>query len=62
MRSIINWITLFMSGIGGHCYVTLIKTDILVIASDQLVYEIQSISLTLMISTKAQCAWAENDH
>ena len=40
---------------GGHCYVTLIKTDIHLIAFDRLVYrEIQLITLTLMTSSKAR--------
>ena len=38
---------------GGHCFATLIKTDIHLIAFDQLVYrEIQLIALTLMTSSK----------
>ena len=40
---------------GGHCYVTLIKTDIHLIAFDRLVYrEIQLIALTLITSSKAR--------
>ena len=39
---------------GGHCYATLNKTDIHLIAFDRLVYwEIQLITLTLMTSSKA---------
>ena len=41
--------------IGGHCYATLIKTGIHLIAFDRLVYwEIQLITLTLMNSNKAR--------
>ena len=41
--------------IEGHCYATLIKPDIHVIAFDQLVYwEIQLIALTLMTCCKAR--------
>ena len=40
---------------GGHCYATLIKTDIHLVAFDRLVYrEIQLIALTLMTSRKAR--------
>ena len=40
---------------GGHCYATLIKTDIHLIAFDRPVYrEIQLIALTLMTSSKAR--------
>ena len=40
---------------GGHCYATLIKTDIHLIAFDRLVYrEIQLIALKLMASSKAR--------
>ena len=40
---------------GGHCYATLIKTDIHLNAFDRLVYwEIQLIALTLMTSSKAR--------
>ena len=40
---------------GGHCYATLIKTDIHLTTFDRLVYrEIQSIALTLMTSRKAR--------
>ena len=40
---------------GVHCYATLIKTDIQLIAFDRLVYkEIQSIALTLMTYSKAR--------
>ena len=39
----------------GHCYATLIKTDIHLIAFDRLVYrKIQLIALTLMTSSKAR--------
>ena len=42
---------------GGHCYATLIKTDIHLIAFDPLVYrEIQLIALTLMTSSKARAS------
>ena len=41
---------------GGHCYATLIKTDIYLIAFDRLVYrEVELIALTLMTSSKT-CA------
>ena len=41
--------------IGGHCYATLFKTDIHLIAFDRLVYrEIQLITLTLITSSKAR--------
>ena len=41
--------------IGGHCYATLINSDIHLIAFDRLVYrEIQLIALTLMTSSKAR--------
>ena len=40
--------------IGGHCYATLIKTDIHLIAFDRLVYrEIQLIAVTLMTYSRA---------
>ena len=40
---------------GGHCYATLIKTDVDLIAFNRLVYrEIQLITLTLMTSSKAR--------
>ena len=42
---------------GDHCYATLIKTDIHLIAFDRLVYrEIQLIALTLMTPSKARAA------
>ena len=42
---------------GGHCYATLIKTDIHLIVFDPLVYrEIQLITLTLMPSSKARAS------
>ena len=41
--------------IGGHCYATLIKTDIHLIAFDRLVYrEIQLIAVTLMTNNRAR--------
>ena len=58
MTSIINWIPLFNRiyvATGGHCYATLIKTDIDLIAFDRLVYEeIQLIALTIMTYSKAR--------
>ena len=45
----------YTAATGGHCYDTLIKTDIHLIAFDRLVYrEIQLITLTLMTSSKAR--------